>query len=113
MSSMNLPVTSIGTLKVSLLFALGYVTVYTTDLVGDANLERYVSLGVGGILAGTIFYFYRQQSSLMAKRERETGEAYRLQSVQLIATLQETSKVNTQVLAAVTELRTQLSEMAH
>lgn len=104
---------SLATLNVgrlSLLMALGTGTVLATD-IGEPSLERYVSLGVGGVLATTIFYFYKQLSAQFAKREKETAEEYKLQAALLIVTLQDSTKVNTVLSAAVTELRTTVNEL--
>lgn len=96
--------------KWSLLMALGTGTVLATE-IGDPSIERYLSLGVGGALAATIFYFYKQLSVQYAKREKEIGEESKLQAALLIVTLQDSTKVNTVLSAAVTELRQTVNEL--
>lgn len=96
--------------RLSLLMALSTGTVLATE-IGDPSIERYLSLGVGGALAATIFYFYKQLSIQSAKREKETAEEYKLQAALLIVTLQDSTKVNTVLSAAVTELRTTVNEL--
>lgn len=96
--------------KLSLLMALGAGTVLATE-IGEPSIERYVSLGVGGVLATTIFYFYKQLAAQSAKREKETSDEYKLQAALMIVTLQDATKVNTVLSAAVTELRTTVNEL--
>jgi shikimate 5-dehydrogenase len=109
------------TKKTLLMFGLGAFSLFTSE-IGDPQIEKYVQLGIGGVLSAVIFYFYRQQAAtlaererenaeLLAKRERENADAYKIQAALLIATLQETSRVNTQLSTAVSELRTQLAEL--
>lgn len=96
--------------------ALGAGTVLATE-IGDPAVMPWATLGVGGVMALTIFYFYRKQAEESAKREREvaehaqeTAQAYKVQAALLIVTLQENSKVTAQLSGVVADLRTVVSE---
>lgn len=113
--------------KMSVLMSLGMGTVLATE-IGDPVLMPWATMGVGGVLASVIFYFYRKLvdetarrdreiAAAIAKREREVADAaheaaqaYRVQAALLIATLQENSKVTAQLSGVVADLRTVVSE---
>lgn len=103
------PFAGLTGMKLSILMALSAGTVFAAD-IPDPSVERWVSLGVGGILAATIFWFYRRQVDESNRRERENAEAYKVQAALMIVTLQDNSRATTHLSAAVTELRGVVSD---
>lgn len=106
----------ITTNKLAALTALSAGTVFAAEIAEPA-LMPWATLGVGGILAGTILYFYVQLAAASRKREQEvalrealTADAYRVQAALMITTLQANSAATTLLSAAVSELRTVVSD---
>lgn len=95
--------------KMSVLMTLGAGTVLATE-ISDPAAVPWASLGVGGVMAFTIFYFYRKQVQEYADREKANADAYRVQAALMIVTLQENSKVTAQLSGAVSDLRTVVSD---
>lgn len=68
--------------------------------IPDPIIERYVSLGVGGALAATIFYFYRQLADQSIKKAEENANAYRQQAEILIEVLNDHTKMTAELVAS-------------
>lgn len=92
------------------MIALGLSSAMTAQ-IGDPTLEKYVSLGVGGILAGTIFYFYRQLVNQTADRAVQNLVDSREQTSLVLKVVQENSAVSAGLQTMVTSLHGALDLM--
>lgn len=92
-SRMTPPIAALGAWKATTMLGLGSALLLASE-IGDPNIERYVSLGVGGLLAATIFYFYRQLVTQTIARERENTENLRTQSAVILSVVQENTRVS-------------------
>lgn len=76
-----------------------------------AGIEKWVSLGIGGVLALLMFYFYRQLAAQSIDREVANVKAARMQTDMMVGVVQENSKVTSALVTTVDNLHRSLGQM--
>ena len=107
---MMTPIVTLGYGKVGTMIGLGTMFLLATE-IGDPTVERYVSLGVGGILAATIFYFYRQLAAQALEREKQNADAHQAQTTVILGVVQDNTRAVAGLEATVASFHTTVDTM--
>lgn len=73
-------------------------------------LQWFATLGVNGILAGVMFYFYKQLNERFTEYAKQQTEQQRAQTTLLVEVVRENTASNTKVVTMVDAMHRRLDE---